>query len=333
MKHSICRLALVGLLLAVCCSWASAAVFNLDFETDPEDLGVEFFGTSEWRDTDGVNNSGYLSITDALAGQRGAIVFPDLAGGADLKAFAIEADLRVGGGTASPADGFSFNFARPDDPVLDDGEDWAASPTNEANLPEEGTTTGLGIGFDEWFSGGSDVIGMSIRIDNELKKQFGFPVLNGNVANTRSLQTGPAGVLDDELQEKMGWAHLSMKLCATSPTVKYLQVKYKDVEVFNEIVDYETSPGLLVFGGRTGDAYAYHHIDNISIRTNEDVGLCDVLPPSYVAGKGTIGTKTYQGTESNRVYGPLQNGVSGWSVKLVDSEPDDQQPHDRRDSP
>jgi hypothetical protein len=251
---------------AFVCSRAGAAKFDLDFETDPENLGVEFFGTAEYRE-DGGNPGGYLSVTDAFNDQRGAIVFPDLENGAALTAFSISADLRVGGGTSRPADGFSFNFARPDDPVLDDGEDWASSPTNEANLPEEGTTTGLAIGFDEWYSGGDDVIGMSIRIDNELVDQFEFPVLNGEVDDTESLQTGPEAVPEEEL-DVLGWARLTLDLSQDN----HLVVTYKGVTVFDRDIDYSPSPGLLVFGGRTGNSNAYHHIDNISIATNEDVG-------------------------------------------------------------
>ncbi len=200
MKQWKDKFAIWGLVMALACLPAQAAIFDLDFETDPQDLGVQFFGTSQWLDFDGVDDSGYLNITDAANDQRGAIVFPDLEDGADLRAFSIEADLRVGGGTDSPADGFSFNFARPGDPVLDDGEGWAASPTGEANLPEEGTTTGLGIGFDEWLSGGADIRGMSIRIDNQLVDQYEFPNNNGEVDDDTSLQTGPAGVFPDEFR-------------------------------------------------------------------------------------------------------------------------------------
>ena len=302
-----------GLMLALCCTSVKADVFDLDFETDPEDMGIEFFGTSEWREDDGFDDTGYLSITDALNGQRGAIVFPDLANGESLKAFSIEADLRVGGGTSRPADGFSFNFARPGDPVLDDGEGWASSPTNEGNLPEEGTTTGLAIGFDEWFSGGSDVVGMSIRLDNDLVDQYEFPLLNGEVDDQDSLQTGPEGVFDDELQDMMDWAHLSIELCANN-----LSVKYKDVEVFDQVVEYDPTPGLLVFGGRTGGANAYHHIDNIQVKTGTDVGEgCVIIPPSYVAGENVIGTRTFDATVSNQVFGPEQPGVSGHSGRIV----------------
>ncbi|MEZ6120760.1 MAG: hypothetical protein R3C28_29865 [Pirellulaceae bacterium] len=307
---------MVAGLIAASSTVAQAEIFELDFETDPAALGVEFFGTAEWRDEDGFENTGYLKVTDAVNSERGAIVFPDLTDGTSLEAFSISALLRVGGGTDRPADGFSFNFARPGDPVLDDGEGWASSPTNEANLPEEGTTTGVAIGFDEWFSGGSDVIGMSVRLDNQLVNQFPFPVLNGEVDDTESLQTGPAAVFDDELQELMGWAPLTIDLCANN-----LTVTYKGVEVFNEIVEYDPSPGQLVFGGRTGGANAYHHIDNIVIKTDADVGAgCTVIPPSFVGGENTIGTREFEGAQSNHVFGPFADNVSGWSVTMVDTD-------------
>ena len=131
------RMILATCIMALCSLQVSGEEFVLDFETDPQDLNVEFFGNAEWRDEGGFEDTGYLSVTDALNGQRGAIVFPDLSNGGSLTSFSIEADLRVGGGTARPADGFSFNFVRPNDPGLDDGEGWAASPTGEQNLPKK----------------------------------------------------------------------------------------------------------------------------------------------------------------------------------------------------
>jgi hypothetical protein len=265
---SVCLGAALWTLL-IAASQVHAAVFDLDFNSDPADLGVLFTGSSEWVENEGVDDTGFLAVTYAENDQRGAIIFPDLENGAPLTAFDITADLRVGGGTTDPADGFSFNFARPDDPVFDEdnglgglGEGYAASPTNEANLPEEGTTTGLAIGFDEWFSGGADVIGMSIRIDNELVEQIPFPTKNGEVDDQTSLQTGPAGA--DYLE--LGWAKLELSLSSANN----LRIAYKGLEVFNDTIEYEPSPGLLVFAGRTGGSNANHHIDNITIRTNAD---------------------------------------------------------------
>ena len=58
-----------------------------------------------------------LATTDPLTGcqqqaandQRGAILIGDLDQGGFVDGFVISADLRVGGGTDNPADGFSFN--------------------------------------------------------------------------------------------------------------------------------------------------------------------------------------------------------------------------------
>ena len=304
-------LSFVGLLVALIGSPMPAAVFDLDFTTDPADLGVEFFGSAEWRESEG-NPGGYLSVTDALNGQRGAIIFPDLEGGAVLTSISISADLRVGGGTARPADGFSFNFVRPDDPLLEMGEGYASSPTGEANLPEEGSTTGLAIGFDEWFSGGEDIIGMSIRIDNELVDQFEFPILNNEGPDdpdyNESLQTGPMGVFDDEL-DLLSWARLNINLTAEN----LLTVDYKGVEVFNQTIDYDPGPGQLVFGGRTGGANAYHHIDNISIRTEGSIGLeqqtvvVNTGIDTTLAEAGLNGPDTPHGEE-----GSNPDGVERW---------------------
>ncbi|MCA9201174.1 MAG: hypothetical protein KDA87_26720, partial [Planctomycetales bacterium] len=127
---------------------------------------------------------------------------------------------------------------------------------------------------------------------------------------------GPAAVFDDELQELMGWAPLTIDLCANN-----LTVTYKGVEVFNEVVEYDPSPGRLVFGGRTGGSNAYHHIDNIVIKTDADVGAgCTVIPPSFVGGENTIGTREFEGAQSNHVFGPFADNISGWSVTMVDTD-------------
>ncbi len=262
-------------------------VLALDFSTDPADQGIVFFGNAEWRESGGVDNTGYLKVTDAVNAQSGAILFPDLSDppGTALKSFQITADLRVGAGTNDPADGFSFNLVRPDDPLLVDGTGYAASPANEANLPEEGSTTGLAIGFDEWQSGPADpgatpvdcgdvvafdCIGISVRIDNELVAQVPFPTKNGALEDQTSLQTGPRGET-----EGLGWAKLVIQVTPslTNPeTENNLFISYKDREVFNDSIKYQTTAGQLFFGGRTGGANSNHHIDNIGIITDFRVG-------------------------------------------------------------
>ena len=109
-----------------------------------------------------------------------------------IKAFTFEADLRIGGGTSRPADGFSLNFVRINDELLanaDAGIDPSylnfAGTDNEGSLPEEASRTGLGIGFDTWQSaaikGVPDVVGISVRVDGELVTQFPVPLRQGNL--------------------------------------------------------------------------------------------------------------------------------------------------------
>lgn len=274
---------------------------KLDFETDPEEAapGIVFAGTSEWIDPDfSIDGNGYLKITDALNGQSGAIVMPDLSNppGSALSSFSISADLRVGGGTASPADGFSFNLVRPDDPLAQDPPELTYSGIRgEGSLPEEGSRTGLGIGFDEWQSGptapGSsatdcgefmadtdaerfDCVGISVRVDGELLGQVPFPIRNGELEDQQSLQTGP--LIEGDLEERtlaLGYARLVITVTpdGNNPdTRSNLSVIYKDRTVFDEVIDYRPTPGQLVFAGRTGGANANHHIDNIEITTDFD---------------------------------------------------------------
>ena len=257
---------------------AQAQTVLLDFETDPFDI-LQDFGTAEWRDAGGNGGGGYLSITDAVNGQSGAIQVAPLFEGPLNGGFKITADLRVGGGTDRPADGFSFNFVRPDDPLIDTGTGYAASPAGEANLPEEGSTTGFGIGFDEWQSGDADpdateddcgstefdCIGISVRIDGELIKQVPFPTLNGELDDDTSLQTGSEiGLFIEDIEDDpdlLGWAPFEIEMSADNN----LRIAYKGREVLNEVVDYERHEGTFIFGGRTGGANAAHHIDNLQV--------------------------------------------------------------------
>ncbi len=250
------------------------------------------FGNAEVREDGGFGNTGYLSITDALNGQRGAVAFPDLTSDLEggVESFRITARIRTGAGTDRPADGFSFNYVRPDDPLIvdildpDTGEldpdgtlgAYAASPANEGNLPEEGSQTGIAIGFDEWQSGPADpdataedcgsvdfdCVGMSVRIDNELVFQGPFPTLNGELDDQTSLQTGPQGDVED-----LGWAELAISVVpdSTNEANSLIKIEYKDRVVFDDSVEYARGPGFLVFGGRTGGANAAHHIDDIAI--------------------------------------------------------------------
>ena len=250
------------LAVAVMASSVSAQQVIIDFDGNALPDETVLIGSAEVR-AEGGDPGGYLKVTDAANGERSTIIFPDLTGDTPVTSLNIKADLRVGGGTDSPADGFSFNLARPDDPVVTagDGNGFAAAPAGEQNLPEEGTQTGIGVGFDEWFSGDGDVIGLSVRVDNELVSQVELPTKNGALDDITSLQTGP----NDDGINNLGWAPFEIDLNSAGQ----LKVSYKGNLYVDEQLDVEPFAGRLVFAGRTGGANAAHHIDNIVVTVPE----------------------------------------------------------------
>src|SRR6266545_314579 len=204
MRNTLLKGLALGLLLTTS---ARSATNIIDFNTNPTNSGLyALFGNvvgtnnlpAPWRPTGGASggaNDGYLAITDASGGSQSTLVFKDLENGLVLKAFTFECDIRIGGGTAVPADGFSINLASANDPIV------IAAANNQSPLglyagtvngpapsvlAEEGTQTGLAVGFDAWTSGAvtptvQDVMGLSIRVDGTIIAQLPTPLAAGNV--------------------------------------------------------------------------------------------------------------------------------------------------------
>lgn len=246
--------------------------FFLDFNTDPSDqLEIIAAGaggdTAEWRSSGGVDDSGYLSLTDAVNDARAAVIFEDPTGGKPIEGLKFTIDCRIGGGTNDPADGFSLNIVRPDDPLLQEprGSGYAGTTdigAGETNLPEEGSQTGLGIGFDAWVSGGQDIIGFSVRVDGEMVEQVAAGTKNGESDDVTSLQTGPQSDDADDPYADLTWQPFEAELTAAGA----LTIKWKGQTIVDALqVDYFPGPGQVVFGARTGGANQAHHFDNLSL--------------------------------------------------------------------
>ncbi|HRZ35532.1 MAG TPA: hypothetical protein P5534_04130 [Candidatus Paceibacterota bacterium] len=280
---------------------ALAGSASWDFTADPTDPTQVTYpltllgggnGGGDWINWDYGSDGttiGFLSITGPTAGQWAKIIFPDIDDGVTIAAFTFECMLRVGNGTASPADGFNISYARASDPTFTkDGSGnyqaggWSGT-VNEpgsvggsmAGLAEEGTITGLSIGFDAWQSNSEmwpldlnaglfDVIGLSVRVDNKIVAQVSLPTLNGACADNTSLQTGPQGTSTPDDWTVLCWQPFKVQLTED----KHLSVWWKGRAVVdNLLIDFNPSAGRLVFGGRTGDAYQNTHVDNIVLTT------------------------------------------------------------------
>ncbi|MGY8689468.1 MAG: hypothetical protein ACKVHP_17255, partial [Verrucomicrobiales bacterium] len=188
--------------------WAAKADTSpgqlFDFEEDPMLDIISSTDTTEWRASGGVDDSGYLSLTDAVGGADSTIIFPPVEDA--ISAFKISVDARIGGDQERPADGFSINIVRPEDPLLANprGDGYAISNQfpQLGGLQEEGSQTGLGIGFDTWDNGQlqdepeSDIVGFSVRVDGLLVRQIPAATANGEPGDETSLQTGPVGSED-----------------------------------------------------------------------------------------------------------------------------------------
>lgn len=283
MKRNVVRSA--GLCASLAClglvgmESARAGTATFDFQTDPniDYPTFEQKGTSYWVDPTAdptLKDNGYIEVTTATKSQRGVILMPDIDQGLPIRGFTFECDLRIGGGSETPADGFSLNYARANDPVVldiangGDGAGFAASPGGEPNLPEEGTQTGLGIGFDTYDSGSSDVVGISVRVDNALVSSKAYPTRHGSLTDTTSLQTGlrDATAPNDAYVQLplLGWAPLKVNLTVDGK----LSIYFKNATVVENLqTTFVPSAGRLIFAGRTGDSFEFQQVDNIKLTT------------------------------------------------------------------
>ena len=294
MKHLVGLIAGIGLVHLQ----AVAGTAYWDFKEDPTTGAnpLVLLGSGEgggyWYSYDGAEGAddGFLLITAAQNGQWAKIIFPDIDNGVTIAAFTFECMLRIGNGTESPADGFSINYARASDPTFTKNangdyqpggwsgtvnEPGSTGPGDMAGLPEEGTVTGLAIGFDCWNSnsalwpadlnpGINDVIGISVRVDNKVVAQVALPTLNGACDDNTSLQTGPRSDWGPDDWTVLCWQPFKVQLTED----KKLSVWWKGRAIVENLaVEFYPSAGRLVFGGRTGGANQNQHIDSIRLTT------------------------------------------------------------------
>jgi len=289
----------LGLTL-LCAATVQASTTFIDFNSDPVAAGLITSITGAgaggsggtWEPSGGIGaatnaNDGFLQITGPLNSQSGIAIFPDFDNGALVEAFTFDCWVRIGNGTSTPADGFSIAYVRSNDPVLTGGS-FAEGPDSELNMPEEGTTTGISVGFDAYANGGSapwppdqlpgitgDIVGLDIRVDGTLILQYPMPTLNGSVTDPTSIQTGPYDGTGSS--NGLGWAHCVVSLNTSGA----LNVYYKGAQILtNYATGFVPSPGQLVLAGRTGGLNENQDVDNITITTTIATGVA----PGTVTG-------------------------------------------------
>jgi hypothetical protein len=194
--------------------------------------GSVVFGTTVIEPTGGVGNSGVLKLTKALPSQQGSFIINDLDAGQPVSGFDLRFKLRMGGGGATPADGFSFSVA----PNLPDGT-WG----------EEGAGGGLSVVFDIYDNGGGEAPSIDI-------KWPGQTVLRTSLRPISFIRTTNEFV---DVQIRL------------DPDGS-LDVIYRGTPVYTDVLLPGFQPTASVrygFGGRTGGAVEDQWIDDVQLTT------------------------------------------------------------------
>src|SRR5688572_15272906 len=154
-KNLISGLLVVAISLGFSGVSARAGSYANNFNSDPTaDPNFSLRPSAKWVPTGSHDGSGYISLTDAIANQTGTIVTPDI-DGLGVTAFNLKMKVRIGGGTARPADGMSVTFADATDSIITGGV-----------VGEEGPLTGLSINLDTYDNGNGDGPAIDIKVDN-----------------------------------------------------------------------------------------------------------------------------------------------------------------------
>ncbi len=223
----------LGALAAACLALPShAGLFNNNFNSDPSGV-LTIIDPAKWVASGGVGGTGYISLTDAANDLQSAVIIEDLDAGSPVGGFAATFKLRMGGGSANAADGFSFNFA-------DD--------LGGGSISEEGQGNGLIVAFDIYDNGGGEAPAIEVKRAGLVVGSVKFP----KDETADGILTGGAFV-DVRIEYRDG----------------LLDVDFKGKPVFNDLALglAPVSGGRFAFGARTGGENNNNWIDDVRIET------------------------------------------------------------------
>ena len=231
--------------------------FHYDFDTPKPPKGSRFSGHASLSEFEGIDDSGYLMLTDALNSQNGSWIIGSPLGKTEVFGFIANFQVRIGGpgadlgGTDSPADGMSFNLADDIPPRTWQGE--------------EGVGSGIRVCIDTWNNGGGEAPAIDLK--------FGDETLASKKVPKADLLTG------------LDFADMTVRL-QNDGTV---DVMFKDEIVFWNVATPSTSykKSRLGFGARTGGANAVHGIDDLRLALITEPPPADEPPIVSISRDGT----------------------------------------------
>src|SRR6266567_4310619 len=239
--------------------------FSFNFDNGLLPGGTGIYGNSSISPNGGVGDSGVLHLTDAINSQNGAFVVSNLVfNGAQVSGISVAFDLREGGGSSTPADGFSFN--------------WAAGLTDGTVAgAEAGTGNGLSIAFRIFIGNGNK--------DNPPSPYIGVKYKGSFVATTQI----PAAQLDT------GSGYRTMLLRVDSNGKIYLTYGDMVIYIGLQLPNYTfIANSKFGFYGRTGGLNENQWLDNILIQATQSSGPLTIVtqPANFTAIAGSNATFT-----------------------------------------
>lgn len=228
------RLSQIALLLigfSLTATPALAGSFSSDFNSGLPS-GTAVYGNAIVDTSGGLTNSGVLKLTSAANSQIGSFIIDDLDPSQRISSYTVSFKLLMGGGTAPPADGISFNFA-------------TDLPNSAFN--EEGAGSGLTITFDCYDNGaGDNPEGPEFRV-----KYAGALIANRKVSN----------------QFRTGATFVDAVISYTSAGT--ITLIYNGVNMFTNLsVGGPLLAGArFAFGARTGGLNQNQFIDDLNVST------------------------------------------------------------------
>lgn len=261
---------------------SQAGTFSADFNDNAVPAGTSLNGNSGDNNS-GVIENGILKITKNVNGKTGGFVIDDLDAGAPVYGFTFTAKVRVGGGSGTPADGFSLNFA----PDIDMG----------ATGGEEGIGTGISIAFDIFDNGNETPPAPSIDL------KVGGQLVATSKQTIASMTTDTNGVPT--------FADLSLTV---SPAGGVTLV-YKGQTLFNNVFfpGYQPLSGSrFAIVGRTGGLNDNFWFDDISLTTDTapQVGVVTNPASETVVSGNTITFAPVINNTDGATFQWLRNGTA-----------------------
>jgi hypothetical protein len=218
---------------------------NLNFNDGTVPPNGAVFGTAIVQPSGGVGGSAFMQLTEAVNDQTGSFLLDAPAGSMPIADFTATWMMLVGGGTAVPADGFSF--------VL--GDD-----IPDGSFGEDGTGSGLIVGFDTY--------------DNDTTEVAPEITIRYRTADvtTRSFDIGV-------LRTGTDFAQIGVRVNRNGT----LDLYYGTTAVYRGLVLPGFTPfgaGRFGWGARTGGLNDNHWVDDVKIALN----IQPATGPTIVAG-------------------------------------------------